>query len=51
MGEAYFNRALVLILVKDTEKGCIDFSKAGELGVGDAYGMIAKYCKTDEEQN
>lgn len=48
MGDAYFNRGLVQILVQDKEKGCMDFSKAGELGVKDAYGMITKYCRSDE---
>ena len=48
MGDAYFNRGLVLIFLKDEQKGCIDLSKAGELGVGDAYSVIAKYCKLDE---
>ena len=42
--EAYFNRGLVLIFLKDKEKGCIDLSKAGELGVEDAYSVIKKYC-------
>jgi len=49
MGEAYYNRALVLILVKDREKGCIDLSKAGELGIHDAYGLISKYCGDEED--
>ena len=44
-GDAYFNRGLVLIYLKDREKGCIDLSRAGELGVADAYGVIAKYCE------
>ncbi len=48
MGDAYFNRGLVLIYLKDKEKGCIDLSRAGELGVSDAYGVIKKYC--EEEQ-
>lgn len=48
MGDAYFNRGLVLIFLKDEQKGCIDLSRAGELGVGDAYSVIAKYCKLDE---
>jgi tetratricopeptide (TPR) repeat protein len=43
MGDAYFNRGLVLIYLKDKEKGCIDLSRAGELGVADAYGVIKKY--------
>lgn len=45
MGDAYFNRGLVLIYLKDKEKGCIDLSRAGELGVGDAYGVISRYCE------
>ncbi len=48
MGDAYFNRGLVLIYLKDKEKGCIDLSRAGELGVGDAYGVIKKYCEEGE---
>ena len=48
MGDAYFNRGLVLIYLKDKEKGCIDLSRAGELGVQDAYGVIKKYCEQDE---
>lgn len=48
MGDAYYNRGLVLIYLKDKEKGCIDLSRAGELGVGDAYSVIDKYCKRDE---
>ena len=48
MGDAYFNRGLVLIYLKDKEKGCIDLSRAGELGVKDAYSVIKKYC---EEKN
>ncbi|MCR5518991.1 MAG: tetratricopeptide repeat protein [Bacteroidales bacterium] len=50
MGDAYFNRALALIFIKDKEKGCIDLSRAGELGVTDAYGVISKYCKEDDQQ-
>ena len=48
MGDAYFNRGLVLIYLKDKEKGCIDLSKAGELGVADAYGVISKYCEDEK---
>jgi len=44
-GEAYFNRALVLIYLKEKEKGCTDLSTAGQLGVKDAYGIIKKYCE------
>ena len=48
-GDAFFNRGLVLIYLKDKEKGCIDLSKAGELGIDDAYSVINKYCKEDED--
>ena len=50
MGDAYFNRGLVLIYLKDKEKGCIDLSRAGELGVKDAYSVIDKYCTSDEQR-
>lgn len=48
MGDAYLNRGLALIYLKDKEKGCIDLSRAGELGVADAYSIIGKYCETEE---
>lgn len=50
MGDAYYNRGLVLIYLKDKEKGCIDLSRAGELGVVDAYSVINKYCEEDENR-
>ena len=49
MEDAYFNRGLVLIYLKDKEKGCIDLSRAGELGVADAYGVIKKYCEENND--
>jgi tetratricopeptide (TPR) repeat protein len=48
IGEAYYNRGLVLIYLKDKEKGCMDLSMAGELGIQDAYSVIQKYCKSEE---
>jgi tetratricopeptide (TPR) repeat protein len=48
-GEAYYNRGLVLIYLKDNEKGCIDLSKAGELGIQEAYNVIKKYCVKKEK--
>ena len=48
LGDAYYNRGLVLIYLKDKEKGCIDLSRAGELGVSDAYSVIKKYCEEEE---
>ena len=47
MGDAYYNRALVQIYLKDKEKGCSDLSIAGELGVKQAYSVIKKYCEQD----
>ncbi len=47
MGDAYYNRGLVLIYLKDKEKGCIDLSRAGELGVADSYSVISKYCSDE----
>lgn len=48
MGDAYYNRGLVLIYLKDKEKGCIDLSRAGEMGVADAYSVISKYCEEEK---
>lgn len=47
MGEAYFNRGLVLIYIHDREKGCIDLSRAGELGVAESYNVISRYCSDE----
>ena len=47
MGDAYYNRALVQIYLKDKEKGCSDLSVAGELGVKESYSVIKKYCEQD----
>lgn len=47
-GDAYYNRGLVLIYLKDKEKGCIDLSRAGELGVSEAYNVISRYCEEDK---
>lgn len=44
LAEAYYNRGLVLIYLKDKAKGCFDLSKAGELGIEEAYPVIKKYC-------
>ena len=43
MGEAYYNRGLVQILMKDTRKGCLDLSKAGELGIEMAYQTLKQF--------
>jgi tetratricopeptide (TPR) repeat protein len=42
--EAYYNRGLVKILLNDVEGGAKDLSKAGELGIENAYNVIKRYC-------
>jgi tetratricopeptide (TPR) repeat protein len=42
--EAYYNRGLVQIYMKDTRKGCLDVSKAGELGIAQAYEVLNLYA-------
>ena len=41
--EAYFNRALTYIYINETEKGLADLSKAGELGIYQAYNLISRF--------
>jgi tetratricopeptide (TPR) repeat protein len=43
--EAYYNRALTLIYLGRTADACYDLSKAGELGVQEAYNVIKRYCR------
>ena len=45
LAEAYYNRGLALIYSGQLEKGIEDLSKAGELGLYDAYSVIKKYRK------
>lgn len=42
--EAYFNRGVTYLYLKNNKKACNDFSKAGELGIQEAYKMVKKYC-------
>lgn len=44
MAEAYYNRALILLYLKENKLACKDLSKAGELGISDAYNVIKRYC-------
>jgi tetratricopeptide (TPR) repeat protein len=41
--EAYFNRGLIRIYMEQTADGTMDLSKAGELGVFEAYSIIKRY--------
>ncbi len=45
--EAYYNRGIAQILMKDTRKGCLDLSKAGELGIVEAYEVLKRYANTE----
>jgi tetratricopeptide (TPR) repeat protein len=42
--ESYYNRGLTYIYIQEKEKGCLDLSKAGELGIDRAYAAISKFC-------
>ena len=42
--EAWYNRGLVSILLNENHNGCTDLSRAGELGVSDAYRVMKRYC-------
>ena len=41
--EAYYNRGVIQIFMKDTRKGCLDISKAGELGIEESYEVLKMY--------
>lgn len=41
--EAYFNRGLTFIYIGENEKGLADLSKAGELGIYQAYNLISRF--------
>ncbi len=43
--EAYFNRGLLYIYTGRKAEANADLSKAGELGIIDAYNIIKRYCK------
>jgi len=47
LAEAYFNRGLCAIYAKQSDAGLQDLSKAGELGLYTAYGIIKKYSKQE----
>ena len=46
--EAYYNRGIIQIFMKDTRKGCLDISKAGELGIVEAYEVLKRYAPTEK---
>jgi tetratricopeptide (TPR) repeat protein len=42
--EAFYNRGLICILLSENHPGCLDLSRAGELGITDAYKVMKRYC-------
>lgn len=42
--EAFYNRGLTYIYLKQSENGCMDMSVSGELGLQSAYSVIARFC-------
>lgn len=42
--EAYYNRGLTQIYLDHIQGGALDLSKAGELGIEEAYNVIKRYC-------
>jgi tetratricopeptide (TPR) repeat protein len=44
-GVAYKIRGLAKALMDDKEGSCLDWSKAGELGVAEAYDLIKQHCQ------
>jgi len=42
--DGHYNRGLSKIYLDQINSGCLDLSKAGELGHPRAYDMIRKYC-------
>ena len=43
MAESYFNRGLTYIYTGENEKGLSDLSKAGELGIYQAYNLLSRF--------
>jgi tetratricopeptide (TPR) repeat protein len=44
LAEAHYNRGLLNILLNENLSGCEDLSRAGELGILDAYRVIKRTC-------
>ena len=42
--DAYNNRGVAKLGLKDLDGACLDWSKAGELGHSGAYDLIKQYC-------
>jgi len=44
LAEAYYNRGLAKLFLSKKDSGCLDLSKAGELGYSEAYEAIKEFC-------
>ncbi|MDE7356321.1 MAG: tetratricopeptide repeat protein [Rikenellaceae bacterium] len=44
--EAYYNRGMILLWLKDSRKGFLDMSRAGELGIEEAYKLMSRMAGT-----
>jgi tetratricopeptide (TPR) repeat protein len=44
IAEAYYGRGAAKLILKNIDSACMDFSKAGELGLPDAYDAIRENC-------
>ena len=42
---AYYHRGLTKLILDQKDSGCLDLSKASELGDAEAYDAIKKYCQ------
>jgi tetratricopeptide (TPR) repeat protein len=47
--EAYFNRGLLYVYTGKRVEANADLSKAGELGIVEAYNVIKRYCREESE--
>lgn len=47
--QAYYNRGLVQFVLREKETGCMDVSKAGELGIVKAYELIREFCQGEKK--
>ncbi|MGB4536002.1 MAG: tetratricopeptide repeat protein [Tenuifilaceae bacterium] len=45
LAEAWYNKGLIHLMLKDNEKGCSDLGKAGEMGIRQAYLLIHRFCR------
>jgi tetratricopeptide (TPR) repeat protein len=42
--EAYYNKGLLLLFMKLNSTGCSNLSRAGEMGIEEAYHVMKRYC-------